>query len=601
MELKFEPETHLYQSIDEPDKKWTSVTTLIGLFKEKFDTDAVALKCSQRVPTNKKPNKWYGMLPEQIKEAWKNEQHRADSLGTWYHDQREQEVLACETLRRDDIDIPVFHPIIKNGIKMAPDQKLVEGIYPEHFMYLKSAGLCGQADRVEVIGDRVDVYDYKSNKKIEQQSHVNWEGISKKMYPPVQHLDDCVSGDTRLLTEEGIVYIKDAVNKNIKIWNGEKWCLVKPFSTGSDRQLFRIKFNDGSFLDATSNHKFLIKYRLDKDFEEQTTLDIINKMSTTKWKPRLPNSCITMFNKGIQEKNAYDYGFILGDGNVYNNVIKASIATKDKFLKFTSLLRINNYSKESIAYFNLDVTFSKKLKYQKGLPLEIFTWDKLSILQFVAGWIDADGTNQGNGIRLYGEENKLRDCQLLLTKCGIKTFLKLFQTKGTVTNLGVRKKDLWYLSIVDTITLPTQRVIANNIDTYNQRHKWQYITSIEKLDGLHDTYCLNEKNNHTCVFNNVLTKQCNLMHYTLQLSIYMYIILKHNRHLKPGKLVLQHVSFEVAGENEFGYPIHALDLAGDPIVKEVVPYELPYLKDEVESMIKYISKNPNILVDDKIV
>lgn len=284
MELKFEPETHLYQSIDEPDKKWTSVTTLIGLFKEKFDTDAVALKCSQRVPTNKKPNKWYGMMPEQIKEAWKNEQHRADSLGTWYHDQREQEVLACETLRRDDIDIPVFHPIIKDGIKMAPDQNLVEGIYPEHFMYLKSAGLCGQADRVEVIGDRVDVYDYKSNKKIEQQSYVNWEGISKKMYPPVQHLDDC-----------------------------------------------------------------------------------------------------------------------------------------------------------------------------------------------------------------------------------------------------------------------------------------------------------------------------NLMHYTLQLSIYMYIILKHNRHLKPGKLVLQHVSFEVGGENEFGYPIHALDLAGDPIVKEVVSYELPYLKDEVESMIKYISKNPNILVDDKTV
>ena len=36
-------------------------------------------------------------------------------------------------------------------------------------------------------------------------------------------------------------------------------------------------------------------------------------------------------------------------------------------------------------------------------------------------------------------------------------------------------------------------------------------------------------------------------------------------------------------------------MAGDPIVKEVVPYELPYLKKEVRSMINYIKKNPEIL------
>jgi len=278
MELQFESDKHVYKSINDPDKKWISVTTLIGLFKEKFDADSIALKCSTRKPTPKKPNKWYGMSPEEIKEAWENEQKRADELGTWYHDQREQEVLACETIRRDGLDIPVFHPIINNGLKISPNQNLVEGIYPEHFMYLKSAGICGQADRVEVIKDHIDVYDYKSNKKIEQQSYVNWEGISKKMFPPVQHLDDC-----------------------------------------------------------------------------------------------------------------------------------------------------------------------------------------------------------------------------------------------------------------------------------------------------------------------------NLMHYALQLSIYMYIMLKHNRHLKPGKLILQHVSFEIVGENEFGYPIHARGANGEPIVEKVVPYELPYLKAEVENIIDYIKVNPNIL------
>ena len=37
---------------------------------------------------------------------------------------------------------------------------------------------------------------------------------------------------------------------------------------------------------------------------------------------------------------------------------------------------------------------------------------------------------------------------------------------------------------------------------------------------------------------------CNYNHYNLQLSIYMYIILKHNPTFKPGKLILHHIQFE---------------------------------------------------------
>jgi len=58
-------------------------------------------------------------------------------------------------------------------------------------VYLKSAGICGQADRVEVVKGVVNIYDYKTNKEIKQKGYVNWEGISEKMLPPVNHLDDC--------------------------------------------------------------------------------------------------------------------------------------------------------------------------------------------------------------------------------------------------------------------------------------------------------------------------------------------------------------------------------------------------------------------------
>jgi hypothetical protein len=40
-------------------------------------------------------------------------------------------------------------------LKIAPNQKLDPGVYPEHMVYLKSAGICGQSDLVEVVNGKV--------------------------------------------------------------------------------------------------------------------------------------------------------------------------------------------------------------------------------------------------------------------------------------------------------------------------------------------------------------------------------------------------------------------------------------------------------------
>ena len=81
---------------------------------------------------------------------------------------------------------------------------------------------------------------------------------------------------------------------------------------------------------------------------------------------------------------------------------------------------------------------------------------------------------------------------------------------------------------------------------------------------------------------------CNFNHYTLQLSIYMYIILKHNPKLKPGKIFIHHISFEKEGEDEHGYPITKLDYKDEPIVKDVKVIPVNYLIDEVLMLIHHI-------------
>ncbi|MCZ2207958.1 hypothetical protein, partial [Cylindrospermopsis raciborskii] len=47
----------------------------------------------------------------------------------------------------------------------------------------------------------------------------------------------CVSGDTLLITKDGLHAIKDVLGCDVEIWNGENWSQVQPFKTGSSRVL----------------------------------------------------------------------------------------------------------------------------------------------------------------------------------------------------------------------------------------------------------------------------------------------------------------------------------------------------------------------------
>lgn len=86
-------------------------------------------------------------------------------------------------------------------------------------------------------------------------------------------------------------------------------------------------------------------------------------------------------------------------------------------------------------------------------------------------------------------------------------------------------------------------------------------------------------------------EHCELIHYSLQLSLYAYIIQKNNPQLQVGKLLIEHVSFETVGKNQWGYPIEKLDENGEPIVKSVKQIPLRYMKNECVLMIEWLKKN----------
>lgn len=76
---------------------------------------------------------------------------------------------------------------------------------------------------------------------------------------------------------------------------------------------------------------------------------------------------------------------------------------------------------------------------------------------------------------------------------------------------------------------------------------------------------------------------CRGNEYSLKMSLYMYMLWKSNRgRLRPGKLIIEHAKL-LRDPDKDDLPIL---VDGKPVVNELVTIELPYLKNEVISILK---------------
>ncbi|MEG4851472.1 ribonucleoside-triphosphate reductase, adenosylcobalamin-dependent [Microcoleus sp. B5-D4] len=331
----------------------------------------------------------------------------------------------------------------------------------------------------------------------------------------------CVSGDTLLITRDGLHKIKDVVGNEIEIWNGKRWSSVTPFQTASDtnggrRKLYRVKFADGTYLDATEYHRFFVKDRFGKVYQEVQTKDL---MDTSRYSIHTEPFTI-QYEDGLNIDSSYAYtlGVAVGDGTTdQNDNAKVRLYEQKMALSVAG----NKSPERSYDYLPAftDVTnlsFSgellKSLKVNPEALNVIASWNRQAILHFIAGLADTDGSNtHSNGIRIYiSDRDRAFRVQLLLTKCGIRSSLNLCAHQGSITNYGVRSRDLYYLQITDCGEIPCQRLDVSKGTHAKHKGKWQVVRSVEELPGLHDTYCFNEPEFHKGVFGNTLTGNCNL-------------------------------------------------------------------------------------------
>lgn len=120
-------------------------------------------------------------------------------------------------------------------------------------------------------------YDYAEPGAIFIDSVRNWNLLSEYEDYKINVSNPCVTGDTLILTDKGNIPIKDLVDKEVIVWNGYEWSKVIPKVTGHNQPIIRIAFSNGSYVDCTPYHKFVLK---DGTRVEAKNLQIGDKLAT---------------------------------------------------------------------------------------------------------------------------------------------------------------------------------------------------------------------------------------------------------------------------------------------------------------------------------
>ena len=168
-----EPIKHEYINEDS-GKKYLSVTKFIHKFVNEFPADRIANSMSRRSDETRSK--------EDILAEWATNNKKALTYGTAVHELLERVLKAPGGIlftkdKKDQNIIDAFNDI--NPI-------VSDRVYAERVLHLEEDGIAGTADVIEDYDEYFNVWDFKTNKKI---NFIDKYG--KYMLSPLLHLSDC--------------------------------------------------------------------------------------------------------------------------------------------------------------------------------------------------------------------------------------------------------------------------------------------------------------------------------------------------------------------------------------------------------------------------
>lgn len=337
----------------------------------------------------------------------------------------------------------------------------------------------------------------------------------------------CVSGDTTVMTDKGMVKIGEHVGEKFTIWNGFEWSENIEFvKTNTNQDLYRVELSNGRFLDCTNEHKWITYGKPDYEHVRRNSVQRVptKDLKIGDWLQKWDS---TVIDGSIELDKAYTNGFYTADGcDVGNANIIYLYHGKRRLLKTISE-EINN-DIISVRDENDRINIrTKGLKPKYFVPDSSYTVK--SRLEWFAGYMDGDGVvfrNDGSVTLSFSSINKdfCNDVMDMLLSLGITSRCNMLSKEGmrilpdgkggkrqylckasyrvVIAGKGVSK--LIDLGIkFNRLVIPNNRRIPNRCATHFVKVK-----SITKLEGKHDTFCVFEPKNNSVIFNGIITGNC---------------------------------------------------------------------------------------------
>lgn len=331
----------------------------------------------------------------------------------------------------------------------------------------------------------------------------------------------CVAPETQILTDKGYIPIADLEDETVNVWNGEEFSETVVRKTGVNQKLVRVVTSSGQELECTPYHKFYIFNGYGKPYVEKRANEL-------KSGDKLAKFDLPVISGDVQMDKPYLNGFYTGDGCSFKgkNIV---------YLYGEKRLLSEEFSKYEHTYYikqedqDREVFHMTNLKDKYFVPCENFSID--SRLEWLAGWLDADGCvyRNGDNQQLTGssvEKEFLLEVQRMLQTLGVSAKL------NEATEAGYRKlpmndgsgglgdfwcKESWRLLIT---SCDVYKLMELGLGLYLKRLKvvkklpqrdakqFSKVVSVTDEGRFDDTFCLNEPKRHMAMFNGILTGQC---------------------------------------------------------------------------------------------
>lgn len=326
----------------------------------------------------------------------------------------------------------------------------------------------------------------------------------------------CLTGDTKVITKQGIHEIKDLVGKTVTVFDGNNWVDCNNFTEYPEDVIYRITLKNGKTIDSNAEHRW---------FVAESYNDINNsKYTEVKTKDLIVGTWLednikeARYSGDYSLQGAYAKGFMLGDGTQDNgkpilNVHSTKYVCIPSLIKSLNELPVDD-SLDAKTIKELSVSSEvvnpnqygvQRFKRVKGLTarkqsLQHYAlagkntriiFEKLTIaskLELLSGILDADGCYSTSGIQVSSiSKSFIESLQDLIISLGYNASVDTteYKHRNNMYRVTIGNYDSYKLfDELSCVRLEKPETVPNRRTT-----GYRQITSIEVLDEKQKVYC----------------------------------------------------------------------------------------------------------------